>query len=111
MMREFFRLRRVQRFSRLLTFGAESGFWRSFETGRFDRIGAANAEAVSSLGDPNQRLIDARRFIRVPVRQIIEQMNSAVVRCAIDPVLVLIHRALFFLHVLEGHHDFIPPVP
>src|SRR5689334_16376479 len=102
-------LRLNQSFARALTACAETGFRRNVETLQFDPTMTGKANTIFAFGNSRQSVLDLHYFVCVPVREIIEQMDSAFVRRAIEPLLILVDNSLFRLQMFASLNNFVTP--
>jgi hypothetical protein len=67
------------------------------------------ANTIFAFGNSRQSVLDLHYFVRVPVREIIEQMDSAFVRRAIEPLLIVLDGPLFRLQMFASLNNFVTP--
>ena len=58
--------------------------------------------------DPIQRLVDLTNFGDVPFAQAVEQIDSAIKGCSVEPVGVLLHLPLLFSEMLQRRRHLLP---
>jgi hypothetical protein len=90
-----------------LTAYAKTGFRRNLEPLGLDRTVTGKATTIFAFGESRQSILYLHYFLRVPLREVIEQIDPAFISRAIEPLLILIDDLLFLLQMFARLNNFV----